>query len=313
MGHTQPYITLDLNDIQHSVRINPIHPSEIKSLADANHIAELLVQSLVVPKEGNKISFFEAVTNLVLTAAIYYWVKHYPKKADLPHVFWFLIGSNNLLKPLKIMMKDPELEKILSVIKAQITNNAVNELEAMLEELIVRIARISTPESYWIFSGKETPKTLSKTQSEEPLRLVVANQHGLHNQVTVPWYNFTLSYITHYFIENGTNSNAVSSVIIEGMENLYIPKLAQYIATARAFHTSLILNTDSTNHLKDVYNIDCIPNLIDAGRSQKRAPISLQSDMPVAKQRPERIEQKLAENWNRIKIESEAVLEMVQI
>lgn len=305
----QPYHILDLNDIQCSVRINPIHPNMIKNFYDAYHIAELLVQSLVVPKIEHKISFFEASATRILASAIFFWVKYYPEKADLPHVFWFLIGGSNMLQPLEIMMKTPVLMEALSVFKPILENKAADEAVARLGELVGRLAKISTPESYWVLSGKETPETLSDNQSGNPIRLVIANSHGsLHCQDTIPWHNFILAYMTRYFVKNGLERKTASSVIFEGLQELYIPKLIDCVALARASRTSLIFNTNSQNHLKDVYNIDCIPNIIDAGRSPKCKPIYFQADTLRPQKSLEEMKKSMIKNWIKIRKESETAL-----
>lgn len=305
----QPYHILDLNDIQCSVRINPIHPNMIKNFEDAYHIAELLVQSLVVPKVKHKISFFEASATLILASAIFFWVKYYPEKADLPHVFWFLVGGSNPLQPLEIMMKTPILMEALSVFKPILENKAADEAVAICGELVVRLAEISTPESYWVFSGEETPETLSDNQSGNPIRLVIANSHGsLHCQNTIPLHNFILAYMTRYFVKNGLKGKTASSVIFEGLQELYIPKLIDCVALSRASRTSLILNTNSQNHLKDVYNIDCIPNIIDAGRSPKCKPIYFPADTLSHPKSLEEMKKSMIKNWIKIRKESETAL-----
>lgn len=114
--------------------------------------------------------------------------------------------------------------------------------------------------------------------------------------------------MTRYFVKNGLKGKTASSVIFEGLQELYIPKLIECVALSRASRTSLILNTNSQNHLKDVYNIDCIPNIIDAGRSPKCKPIYFPADTLSHPKSLEEMKKSMIKNWIKIRKESETAL-----
>lgn len=255
------YHLLDLDNAGHSIRINPIHPDRIKSLREAHRLAEMLTQCMTVPQVTGMYCFgyFEQAATRVLSAAIYYLVKYEPDLADLPHVFCFLIDNTDKLSLLDTMMEDVELRQYLSVFKPAMENRDKSQLEAMIGELCVRLAYMMSIEACWIFSGDTLPEKILNTAPGNTQRLVIAShpaQTDLRPWAYIPWFNFMVSYMTDYFTHGHQLDHAGKAVIIEGMDQLYIPVLPTAIGLARNSRTSLILNPLFKSNLQLRYGFD---------------------------------------------------------
>ena len=305
------YYLLDLCDTEHSIRINPIHPDRIKSLMDAYYAADRLVQSMSVPKEGNVCgySYFHESSVIFLSAVIYYLIKHKPSLADLPHVFRLIVDSADRMSLLGIMMKDVELEKHLRIFRPAFMNKDYCMLEGMTGELRVRLSKMLSVEACWVFSGDKLPERVMKGNQYMPLRLIIANhpnQTDLDPWAYVPWFNFIVSYMTEYFTHEHQHNHTGKAVIVEGVDQLFIPKLLKAIGLARSSDTSLILNPIYQSNLRQRYGFDELGTILQTSARNPRITqrgTSYSSETISPEQDRSSHERRLQANYNRIKKE----------
>lgn len=270
-----PYQIIDLTDVGNSIRINPIRPDCINGLKDAEVIATLLRQSLISTytfEEGERVSRFEKSGITLLTAAIDYFVTHHPKMADLPHVILFLM--QDLKEVLAILCRDSVLNELTSIFQIRLEHKAYNELTAILSETLVGLGRSCDPEAFWVLSG-EHGLLSSKTQTDlHHQRLVIANHTGLYNPATLYWQCFLLGYITDRLCRSAHPEAGKQTVMIGGMDNLFVPGLKKALADNR-HNVQFVLNASRKEYIERNYGCLDMQTWEADGREVKALPAEM--------------------------------------
>src|ERR1019366_4504908 len=164
---------INLDQIEHSRRVNPLMPKYINTLAKAGETADAIVSAL---KKGEKSSgggadqFFTQSAINFLAATIYFLShKENGKYSSLPHLLAFLSPPYNVI--FNHLFSMVEVHSLLAPFRSAYENKAFEQLEGQIGTLRVNISRLATPESFWVFSGNDFDLKISNPKSV----LVLAN------------------------------------------------------------------------------------------------------------------------------------------
>ncbi|HUZ59332.1 MAG TPA: type IV secretory system conjugative DNA transfer family protein [Hanamia sp.] len=226
---------INLDQIEHSRRINPLMPHYIDTLAKAGETADAIVSAL---KKGEKGSgggadqFFTQSAINFLAATIYFLShKENGKYSSLPHLLAFLSRPYDVI--FNHLFSMLEVQSLLSPFRSAYDNKAFEQLEGQIGTLRVNISRLATPESFWVFSGNDFDLKISNPKSV----LVLANNIDGQNINSA----FYAAILNRTIAEVNSRGNNPCALIIDETPTLYLHKIENLIATARSNKVAVIL------------------------------------------------------------------------
>src|SRR5450432_262673 len=226
---------INLDQIEHSRRVNPLMPKYINTLAKAGETADAIVSAL---KKGEKGSgggadqFFTQSAINFLAATIYFFShKEGGKYSSLPHLLAFLSRPYDVI--FNHLFSMVEVHSLLAPFRSAYENKAFEQLEGQIGTLRVNISRLATPESFWVFSGNDFDLKISNPKSV----LVLANNIDGQN-INSAFYAAVLNRTIAGVNSRGNNPCAL---IIDETPTLYLHKIENLIATARSNKVAVIL------------------------------------------------------------------------
>jgi hypothetical protein len=245
-NNTQFHV-INLTEVEHSRRVNPLKAQYIEVLADAQETAESLVESLKKgSSSGGADQFFSQSAINFLAATIYFFAKYDGGKySTFPHIMAFLNQSYDTI--FKVLFSEPELGSLLSPFKSAFENKAFDQLEGQIGTLKIHISRLATKETFWVFSGDDV--NLKITDPYNPSYLVIANNPNTQN-VNSASNALILMRLVRLI---NTRGNLPCSIIIDEAPTLYFHRLENLLATARSNQVSTLLGLQELPQLKQQY------------------------------------------------------------
>lgn len=241
---------VNFNDVEHSVRINPLKPEYIKSLADAIETAEALIESLKRgTAEGGNDKFFTQSAINFLASIIFFFTKYENGKySDLPHVLAFI--NLHYSEIFNVLYTEPELNSLLSPFRTAFDNKAFEQLEGQIGTLKVQISRLATKESFWVFTEDENnPVNLKVSDNDNPSYLMIANSPETQN------INSALNALVLNRLVRLVNSkgNRPCAIVVDELPTVFFHGLANLLATARSNKVAVLLALQELPQLKEQY------------------------------------------------------------
>lgn len=230
-GHAFHIINLD--GVEGSRRVNPLHSKYIQTLADASETAEALIHALLkTDKSSGSSQFFNQSAINFLAAAIYYFATYQGGKfSTLPHVLAFLSMPYEGI--FKTLFSHPELQALLAPFRSAYDNRAFDQLEGQIGTLRINLSRIATKEAFWLFSGDDFDLKLSNPKSV----LVIASSPATQSTSSA-FYALVLMRITRLINAKGGHPTAL---VIDEMPTLFLHKIENLMATARSNKVAVVL------------------------------------------------------------------------
>ena len=238
---------VNLMDLEHSRRVNPLAPKYIETLADAIETAESLIESLRKSNEmsGDNQFFTQSAINY-LSACIFFLSKYKNGKySSLPHVMALLNRSYDEI--FNLLLTNDELESLLSPFRSAYDNKAFNQLEGQIGTLKVNISRINTKESAWVFSGQDF--NLGISNSTHPSLLIIGNNPKTQN-INSAANSVLLNRISK--LVNARN-NYPCGIIIDELPTIYFHRIQNLISTARSHKVAIVLGIQELPQLVEGY------------------------------------------------------------
>lgn len=238
---------INFSDIEYSKRINPLKREYIEILSDATETSEALYESLQKgDKQGGNAEFFKTSAVNFLSACIYFFSRYENGKySDLPHVLSFLNHSYEDI--FQVLFTNPELESLLSPFKSAFDKGATDQLEGQMGSLKIQISRLSSKESYWIFSGDDF--NLKVSDPEEPSYLIIANNPKTQS-INSALNALIINRLTRLVNTKGNNP---TSIVVDEAPTLYFYQLANLLSTARSNKVSVLLGLQEIPQLEEQY------------------------------------------------------------
>lgn len=245
------FAVINLDNVEQSKRINPFKRDYIKTLADAQEMAESMVSSLQKGggSGGGSEQFFTQSAVNFLSSCIYFFATYENGKfSDLPHILSFINKSYKEI--FDTLYTHEELSSLLSPFKTAYDNKAFDQLEGQIGTLKIFISRLATKESFWVFSGDDL--NLKITDRNEPTIMILASDpstQDINSALYSAVLNRTLKLIN-------SKNNLPGGIIADEFPTIYIHKIDNIVATARSNKVAVVLGLQELPQLRQFYKKD---------------------------------------------------------
>src|ERR1035437_2227633 len=238
------YYVINFEDPQQSHRVNPLHPSCLKSVAYAEEYATAIINNLM-PETIKKPDFWSRSAIALLQASIWYFKEHHPEKCNLPNVVTFL--QQNTKTVLSALREDDLCAQLISSILTAFDNKAEGQLSGTVGTLQIALNKINTPEIAYILSGNDF--SLDLNDPKEPKMLCLGNSPQMQET-----YGPVISLIATVALKMMNQDNKHQSILLlDEAPTLYIPKLENVPATGRERKIAVVYVAQDISQIVDRY------------------------------------------------------------
>lgn len=243
------FYLINFDDLNRTHRCNPLDPESMYDITDAAEASMTIMLGLNrewIKKQGD--FFVESPINF-LTAIIWY-LRCYGdgKYCTLPHVIELMQADYDELFP--ILNTQPEIRALINPFISAYNRNAVPQLEGQVASAKIGLARLASPQLYYVLSGNDF--TLDINDPEKPKIICVGN-----NPQKLQIYGAVLSlYISRMIKLVNQKGKLKSSLIFDEFPTIYFNKIDGLIATARSNKVATTLAVQDFSQLKKDYGAD---------------------------------------------------------
>jgi len=243
------FYIINFDDLSRSHRCNPLDPSTMHDITDATESSRTIMLGLNrdwIKKQGD--FFVESPINFV--TAIIWFLKKYDggRYCTLPHVIELMqLDYPHLFK---LLRSEPEIEVLINPFESAFKNEAMEQLEGQVASAKIGMARLSSPQLYWVLSGNDF--TLDVNNSKDP-KIVCIGNNPQKQQI----YGAVLSlYISRVIKLVNQKKQQKCSLIFDEFPTIYFNGIDGIIATARANKVATCLAVQDYSQLKKDYGRD---------------------------------------------------------
>lgn len=240
---------INLNDVEKSKRVNPFKKEYVKTLAEAQEMAESMVSSLQKGGSsgggGSEAFFTQSAINFLSSCIYFFATFENGKYSDLPHILAFMNKSYKEI--FDTLFTHEELESLLSPFKTAYDNIAFDQLEGQIGTLKIFLSRLATKESFWVFSGDEVE--LKITDKENPSIMILASDPGTQD-INSALYSAVLNRTLRLV---NSKHNLPGGIIADEFPTIYIHKIDNVVATARSNRVAVMLGLQELPQLRQFY------------------------------------------------------------
>lgn len=248
-GHEKGYrfAVLDMNNIKNSVRVNPISPSYIRTINDAQETAICFIEAMQKSdSDSGGEKFFTESAQILLGSAIYFLLKHENGKyCTIPHLISLICSEYKIL--FDILFSNVELGEKLTTYFSSYKNKAFDQLEGQVGTLRISLGKLVSKELYYLF-GKDEVK-LNLSNKKNPTILILASDPSTQG-INSSLYSVVVNRITSLTNSKG---NLPFGLIVDEAPTLYIYKVDNVISTARSNKVGVVLGMQEIPQLKKNY------------------------------------------------------------
>lgn len=243
------FYLIHFDDLSRSHRCNPLDPATLFDITDAVESARSILLGLNrewIEKQGD--FFVESPINF-LTAVIWFLKKYKRGRyCTLPHVIELMLTDYEKLFP--VLRTEPEIEVLVNPFISAYKNKALEQLEGQIASAKIGMARLSSPQLYWVLSG--TDFTLDINNPAAPKILCLAN-NPQKGQV----FGAVLSlYVNRLIKLVNQKGRQKSSLVFDEFPTLFINGMDSLIATARSNKVATCLGLQDFSQLRKDYGSD---------------------------------------------------------
>lgn len=240
------FYVINFDDLTRTHRCNPLYPASMTDITDAAESARTILLGLNrewIKKQGD--FFVESPINF-LTAVIWYLRKfNNGEFCTLPHVIELMQLDYKIL--FTLLRSEKEIEVLINPFVSAFLNNASEQLEGQIASAKISMARLSSPQLYYVLSGNDF--TLDINNPQAPKIICVGN-----NPQKIQTYGAVLSlYISRLVKLANQKEKLKSSLIFDEFPTVYLNNIDSLIATARSNKVSTTLGIQDLSQLKKDY------------------------------------------------------------
>ncbi len=241
------FYAIDLENPKH--RCNPLSPEGMEDITDAAEASRTIMLGLNrdwIKKQGD--FFVESAVNFV-TAVIWYLRKYKEGKyCTLPHLIELIQFDYDPL--FAILKEEEEIIPLINPFISALQRKAMPQLEGQIASAKIGLARLSSPQLYYVLSGNDF--TLDLNNPEEPKIICVGN-----NPQKLQVYGAVLSlYISRVIKLVNRKGQLKSSLIFDEFPTIFFNNMDSLIATARSNKVSTTIAVQSIEQLKKDYGAE---------------------------------------------------------
>ncbi|HEY9000127.1 MAG TPA: conjugal transfer protein MobC [Mucilaginibacter sp.] len=243
------FYLINFDDLNRTHRCNPLDPQSMRDITDATEASRTIMMGLNrewIRKQGD--FFVESPINF-LTAIIWYLRKYENGKyCTLPHVIELMQADYDKL--FAVLLKEPEIIALINPFISAYNNNAKAQLEGQVASAKIGLARLASPQLYYVLSGNDF--TLDLNNPDEPKIVCVGN-----NPQKLQIYGAVLSlYISRMIKLVNQKDRLKSSLIFDEFPTIFFNNTDSLIATARSNKVATTLAVQDFSQLKKDYGVE---------------------------------------------------------
>ncbi|WP_339880098.1 conjugal transfer protein MobC [uncultured Algoriphagus sp.] len=240
------FYTINFDRLSHTHRCNPLEPDTMLDITDASEAARTIMLGLNrewIKKQGD--FFVESPINF-LTAIIWFLKKHrHGKFCTLPHVIELM--QVDYEKLFTVLRTEPEIEVLVNPFVSALVKKAFDQLEGQVASAKITMARLSSPQLYYVLSESEF--TLDLNNPEKP-KIICMGNNPQKQQV----YGAVLSlYISRVVKLVNQKGKLKSSLVFDEFPTIYFNGIDNLIATARSNKVATCLGVQDYSQLRKDY------------------------------------------------------------
>ncbi|WP_426671893.1 conjugal transfer protein MobC [Mucilaginibacter sp. McL0603] len=227
-------------------RCNPLEPGTMLDITDAVESARTILIGL--NREWNKRQgdfFVESPINL-LTAVIWFLRRYKDGEfCTVPHAIEMIqLDYDKLFTALRT---DPEIDALINPFISAYLRDAIEQLEGQIASAKVTLARLSSPQLYYVLSGNDF--TLDINNPEEPKLLCIGN-----NPQKIQIYGAVISlYINRLIKLVNKKDQRKCSLVFDELPTVDVSNIDVLIATARSNKVSTCMGIQDFSQLRKDY------------------------------------------------------------
>ncbi|MHC0443103.1 conjugal transfer protein MobC [Flavobacterium sp. 3-210] len=235
---------INFDSIMH--RCNPLDPQSMEDITDASESARTILMGLNrewIKRQGD--FFVESPINF-LSAVIWYLRRYKDGEfCTLPHVIELMQADYDSL--FTLLRTDKEIEVLINPFINAYLNDAMEQLEGQIASAKVAMARLSSPQLYYVLSGNDF--TLDINNPLEPKIICMGN-----NPQKIQIYGAVLSLYVNRLVKLVNKKGKLkSSLIFDEFPTIYLNNMDSLIATARSNKVSTCLGVQDFSQLRKDY------------------------------------------------------------
>jgi len=259
------FYVINFDNLSLTHRCNPLDPQSMTDITDATESSRTIMLGLSrqwIQKSGD--FFVESPINF-LTAIIWFLRKYKDGKyCTLPHCIELMMVPYDQLFPV-LRSGDSSIEPLINPFVQALVSGAMEQLEGQIASAKINIARLVSPQLYYVLSGNEF--TLDLNNPEHP-KIICMGNNPLKAQV----YGAVLSlYVSRMIKLVNQKRRLKSSLIFDEFPTIYIggggagSGIENTLATARSNLVSVVLGVQDISQLRKDYGkeiADVIFNIV---------------------------------------------------
>ncbi|MDB5119767.1 MAG: conjugal transfer protein TraG [Sphingobacteriales bacterium] len=240
------FYVINFEDMSRTHRCNPLDPDNMTDLTDATEASRTIMLGLNrewIKKQGD--FFVESPINF-LTAVIWYLRKYQDGLfCTLPHVIELIqVEYKDLFE---LLSREPQIDVLINPFISAWKNQAYDQLEGQVASAKISLARLSSPDLYYVLSGNDF--TLDLNNPNDP-KIVCMGNNPMKQQV----YGAVLSlYISRMIKLVNQKNKQKCSLIFDEFPTIFFNNIDSLIATARSNKVATTLTVQDYSQLKKDY------------------------------------------------------------
>lgn len=240
------FYVINFDDLSRSHRCNPLAPGTMTDITDAAESARTILLGLNrewIRKQGD--FFVESPINF-LTAIIWFLRRYRDGEfCTLPHVIELMQADYERL--FTVLRTEPEIEVLINPFVNAFQHDVMEQLEGQIASAKVALARLSSPQLYYVLSGNDF--TLDLNNPEEPKIICMGN-----NPQKIQIYGAVLSlFVTRLVKLVNQKGRQKCSLVFDEFPTLYLNNMDSLIATARSNKVATCLGVQDFSQLRKDY------------------------------------------------------------
>jgi hypothetical protein len=237
---------INFDDLSRSHRCNPLSPESMLDITDATESSRTIMLALNrewIKKQGD--FFVESPINFV--TAIFWYLKRYEngKYCTLPHSIELAQVSYDKLFP--VLSLENQIEVLINPFISAYLNGALEQLEGQIASAKICLARLASPQLYYILSGDDFTLDINNPQSP---KIVCAGNNPAKQQT----YGAVLSlYVERMLKLVNRKGQEKSSLVFDEFPTVYVNGVDNLIATARSNKVATTIGIQDFSQLRKEY------------------------------------------------------------
>ncbi len=239
------FFVINFDDLSRSHRCNPLDHETMSDITDAAESARTILMGLNrewIKRQGD--FFVESPINF-LTAIIWYLRKYKDGEfCTLPHVIELMqVDYKDLFT---ILRTEKEIDVLINPFVNAFLNNVMEQLEGQIASAKVAMARLSSPQLYYVLSGNDF--MLDINNPDKPKIVCMGN-----NPQKIQIYGAVLSlYVNRLVKLVNKKGKQKSSLVFDEFPTIYLNNMDSLIATARSNKVATCLGIQDFSQLQKI-------------------------------------------------------------